>query len=109
MQTRSWSQWRRSWCADAAFVAFFVAQTSDGVFTYLGISVLGVRIEANPLIAWYVSTFGLGLALVTVKLFAITCGAVLHLTARHRTLAALTLLYIAVAVWPWTRVLVAVL
>jgi hypothetical protein len=104
MRPQAWSVSRRSWLGDAAFLIFIVAQISDGLFTYLGIAAFGMRIEANPLIAWYVNTFGLGLALIAIKLFAVTCGAVLHLNAMHRTVGALTLVYLIGAVWPWTRV-----
>ena len=96
---------RRSWLGDAAFLLFIVVQISDGLFTYLGIAAFRLSIEANPLIAWSVSTFGLGSALIAIKLFAVTCGAVLHLNEMHRTVGALTLVYLVGAVWPWTRVL----
>jgi hypothetical protein len=98
----------RSWFGDAAFLAFVVAQVSDGLLTYLGIIAFGIGIEANPLVAWYAGSYGIGVSIVSIKLFAITCGAVLHLNAMHRTLSALTLVYAAVAVWPWTRVLASV-
>ena len=98
---------RRSWLGDAAFLVFIVTQISDGWFTYLGIATFRIGIEANPLIAWSVSTFGLGQALVAIKVFAVMCGAVLHLNAMHRTVGALTLVYLVGAVWPWTRVLAA--
>jgi hypothetical protein len=39
------------------------------------------------------------------KLFAVTCGAVLYLTARHRWVAILTLVYIVFAVGPWVQLL----
>jgi uncharacterized protein DUF5658 len=98
---------RRSWLGDAAFLLFIVAQISDGLFTYLGIAAFRLSIEANPLIVWSVSTFGLGSAIIAIKLFAVTCGAVLHLNAMHRTIGALTLVYLVGAVLPWTRVFVA--
>jgi len=95
----------RSWLGLGAFLTFVVAQISDGVFTYFGVVALGLRIEANPLIVWYVSNFGLLTALIAIKVFAVTCGAALYVTSRHRALGVLTLAYAAVALWPWTRVL----
>jgi hypothetical protein len=99
----------RSWLGDAAFLAFVVVQIADGWLTYRGIAAFGIGIEANPLVACYAGTFGIGLSLVAIKLFAVTCGSVLHLNAMHRAVGALTLVYVAAAVWPWTRVLASVL
>ena len=98
----------RSWFGDASFLAFVVVQIADGLLTYRGIAAFGIGIEANSLVAWYAGTFGIGLSLVAIKLVAVTCGSVLHLNAMHRTLGALTLVYVAAAVWPWTRVLASV-
>jgi hypothetical protein len=39
------------------------------------------------------------------KLFAVTCGAVLYVTARHRWVAVLTVVYLAFAVVPWVSLL----
>jgi hypothetical protein len=66
---------------------------------------MGVAMEANPLIVWYIAVCGAGVALTGAKIFAIVCGAVLHLNARHRTIGVLAVLYLGGAVWPWTRVL----
>ena len=62
------------------------------------------KLEANPLVAWYASVFGPAVAFTAVKLFAIACGTVLYLMSRHRTVAALTLFYLAFAVAPWVHV-----
>jgi len=95
----------RSRFGDAAFVAFVLVQIADGVLTYQGIALFGVGIEANPLIAWAAKMFGVALSLIVIKLFAVTCGSVLHLNTMHGALGALTLVYLAAAVWPWTGVL----
>ena len=100
---------RTSIFGDVAFLAFVVVQIADGFLTYRGIAVFGVGIEANPLVAWCVSTFGVVLALVAIKLFAVTCGSVLHLNTMHGVVGALTLVYLAAAVWPWTGLLANVL
>ena len=34
---------------DVALLVFLIAQASDGVLTYVGVSTYGMRIEANPL------------------------------------------------------------
>ena len=86
-------------------LAFVVAQALDGLLTYLGIATFGAAVEANPVVAWYVSAFGAGAGLAAVKAIAIVCAATLHLNARHRILGGLTVLYLAGAVLPWTRLL----
>jgi hypothetical protein len=77
----------------------------DGLFTYLGMTTFGAAIEANPIIAWYAGILGIGPGIVGAKAFSLTCGAILHANARHRTLVALTVLSLIVGVLPWTRIL----
>lgn len=96
---------RRLTKAELVWIAFVAVQALDGVMSYIGVHTFGSWIEANPLVAWYVSTFGPAVAFTVVKLFAIGCGAMLYLNARHRTVAALTLFYLAFAVGPWAHVL----
>jgi hypothetical protein len=96
---------RRPSKAELVFFAFVTVQILDGVMSYIGVHTFGSWIEANPLVAWYASTFGPAVAFTVVKLFAVACGAMLYLTARHRTVAALTLFYLAFAVVPWAHVL----
>ena len=90
---------------ELVFLAFVVVQAMDGVMSYIGVRIFGSWIEANPLVAWYASVLGPAMAFTLVKLFAIACGTMLYLTARHRTVAALTLFYLAFAVAPWVHVL----
>ena len=40
---------------DVALLVFLIAQASDGVLTYVGVSTYGLHIEANPLIGWLMS------------------------------------------------------
>jgi len=87
-----------------ALGAFLIAQALDGALTYLGVVTFGVGIEANPIVAWYVTAVGAGLALIGVKLLAVACAAALHWQEMHRTLGALTVLYLAAAILPWARV-----
>jgi hypothetical protein len=91
--------------AELVFLAFIVVQAMDGIMSYVGVRTFGSWIEANPLVAWYASAFGPAVAFTAVKLFAIACGAILYLMSRHRTVAALTLFYLAFAVVPWAHVL----
>ena len=91
--------------ADIVVVVFLVAQACDGVFTYVGVSLYGVGIEGNPLLAWLMTSIGEGPALATAKVTASAFGIALHLTAVHRILAALSAFYVAVAILPWIAIL----
>jgi hypothetical protein len=91
--------------AELVWLAFVTVQALDGIMSYVGVRTFGSWIEANPLVAWYASIFGPAVAFTAVKLFAIACGTMLYLMARHRTVAMLTLFYLAFAVMPWAHVL----
>jgi uncharacterized membrane protein len=90
---------------DIALLVFLIAQASDGVLTYVGVSTYGRHIEANPLIGWLMTMIGQGAALATAKGAAVFFGIALHLSAVHRAVALLAVLYIAVAVLPWVAIL----
>jgi uncharacterized membrane protein len=90
---------------DVALLVFLIAQASDGVLTYVGVSTYGLRIEANPLIGWLMSLVGQGAALATAKVAAGLFGIALHLSAVHRAVAILAAFYLAVAVFPWVAIL----
>jgi hypothetical protein len=94
----------RSLFGDIVVVLFLVAQLLDGVFSYLGISAFGVS-EGNPLIAHYIHHVGLGPSLTVAKLVAVVSAMLLHLLGFHRVLAFLTLMYLSLAILPWTVVL----
>jgi hypothetical protein len=96
---------RTAWFANVVVIAFLVAQACDGVFTYVGVSLYGTEIEANPLLAWLMECIGHGPALATAKGMAGAFGIALHLSAVHRVLAALAVFYVAVAVVPWMAIL----
>lgn len=91
--------------AELVWLAFVAVQAMDGIMSYVGVNTFGSGIEANPLVAWYAAVFGPAVAFTAVKLFAIACGTVLYVMSRHRTVAALTLFYLAFAVVPWAHVL----
>jgi hypothetical protein len=86
---------------DVAVLAFLIVQCLDGVFTYLGVSLWGAEIEANPLIRSAVETAGLATAVATAKLAAAGFGMLLHLRRVHTAVALLTALYVAAAILPW--------
>lgn len=98
---------RRNRFGDVALLLFLLAQASDGVLTYVGVSTYGVGIEGNPVIAWLISAMGEGLGLTTAKLTAGIFGIALHLSAVHKVVAVLTVFYFAVAVLPWMAILFA--
>jgi hypothetical protein len=95
----------RSYFGDVVLLAFVIAQTLDGAFTYLGVTTYGSTIEANPVVAWYIGSLGAAIGLVGIKALGLVCAATLHRCNRHRTLGILTVLYLLAAVLPWTRVL----
>jgi hypothetical protein len=90
---------------DLAVIVFLLAQASDGVLTYIGVSTYGATIEGNPLIAWLMTAMGPGAGLAMAKLTAGTFGVALHLSAVHRAVALLAGFYIIVAIIPWIGIL----
>jgi uncharacterized membrane protein len=91
----------RQWFGDVVLVVFLLAQVFDGAFTYLGVAAVGIT-EGNPLIAHYANHIGIGPSLAVAKVLASICAIVLHLLALHRVLAALTFIYLSLAVFPWS-------
>src|SRR2546428_2621881 len=87
---------------DLIVVGFMLVQCLDGAFTYLGVTIWGLGIEANPLISSAVNAAGLGAGLAGAKLIAIGFGIALHLSRAHYIIALLTALYVAIAILPWT-------
>jgi hypothetical protein len=94
----------RSRFGDFVLVLFLCAQVLDGAFTYHGISRFGLS-EGNPVIAWYMGHFGVGPTVTVAKLVSTGCAIVLHVLAFHKMLALLTLMYLSLAILPWTVVL----
>lgn len=85
-----------------AVLCFVVVQYLDGAFTYIGLHIWGLGIEANPLVSSAVSMAGVGGGLIAAKLAAIGLGILLHLRQVHAIVAILTAFYVAVAILPWT-------
>ena len=82
-------------------VIFFVAQTLDGVLTYAGVKQMGLDVEVNQLLVFYMQTFGVGSALVGAKGVACACGLILYIAHYHRSLAVAAGAYLGVAIVPW--------
>ena len=99
-----YKQWdeQRSLFGDLAVVVFLLTQMLDGVFTYLGISIWGPGVEANPLIVSAIGTVGILGGIGAAKIVAITFGIVLHLRRVHNLVAVLTVIYMTGAILPWT-------
>jgi uncharacterized membrane protein len=95
----------RSVFGDVALLLFLLAQASDGVLTYIGVSTYGHGIEGNPLITWLMHAMGEGAALTMAKAAAASCGIALHLSSVHSVVAILAVFYVAVAVLPWMALL----
>jgi len=96
---------RRYLFGDLALLAFLLAQASDGVLTYIGVSMYGLHAEGNPIISWLMAAMGEGPALAAAKVTAGFFGIALHLSAVHRAVALLAGFYVAVAIIPWVAIL----
>ena len=85
-------------------IGFLIVQVLDGALTYLGVSIWGPSIEANPLLSSAMSYAGILTCLAVAKSVAIGFGIVLHLYRVHTIVALLTAFYLAVAILPWAAV-----
>ena len=88
-----------------AVVVFLLAQVSDGVLTYIGVSTYGMTVEGNPVISWLMTSLGEGPGLAAAKVTAGFFGMMLHLSAVHKAVAVLAGFYIVVAIIPWLAIL----
>jgi uncharacterized membrane protein len=95
----------RSRFGNVAVVLFLIAQALDGALTYVGVTVMGLHMEANPLLGWMMNAMGCAVALASAKLVASVLGIVLHLSSVHRIVALLAVFYLGVAVLPWLALL----
>jgi uncharacterized membrane protein len=103
---RTWTSGARpSLFGDVVVIVFLLAQCFDGVFTYVGVRSFGLSIEANPLIATLMNTFGHGVALTGAKMIAAALGICLHLRQIHSAVAVLAGFYVVVAIVPWVMIL----
>ena len=90
---------------DLVLVAFLLVQCFDGVFTYVGVTVFGPGIEANPVVAGLMAHLGHGPGLLSAKMMAAFLGICLHFREVHLAVAVLTGFYAAAAIAPWTLIL----
>jgi hypothetical protein len=97
----------RSLFGDLVVLTFLMTQCLDGVFTYLGVAIWGPGIEANPLISSAMSVGGVVCGVAGAKAIAIGFGMMLHLRRVHNLVAALTAIYVAAAILPWTALFLA--
>ncbi len=95
----------RSAFGDLAVVCFLVMQALDGVLTYVGVSVMGPGIEANPFVHSLMARVGPAAGLVGAKLFAGSLGILLHRRGVHYLVALLTGFYLLGAIVPWMALL----
>jgi hypothetical protein len=96
---------RRLTNGEIAWLAFVTVQALDGMLSYIGVHTIGIAAEGNPMLAWYVQVFGPAVAFIGAKLFAVGCGVLLHVHARHQVLGALTAMYVVFAIGPWIHLL----
>src|SRR4051812_47466203 len=88
--SRTWTlPVQRSSFGDVVLLLFLLAQCFDGVFTYVGVVSFGMTIEANPIIAMLMASFGHGIALLGAKLVAALLGIGLHVRQVHGAVALL--------------------
>ena len=87
------------------FAAFLLTQILDGILTYAGVSAFGITAEGNPILAYFMSSYGEAIALFGAKVIAALCGVALYMLAVDRLLAILTMIYVGAAIIPWTLVL----
>ena len=101
------TKWDTRRFGDLMVLGFLLVQGLDGAFTYIGLRLWGVGLEANPVVGSAVAIVGLGPGLFTTKLVAVGLGILLHLRQVHNLIALLTLVYVAVAILPWTALFLA--
>ena len=84
------------------FALFTAVQIADACLTLTGVNRFGAGAEANPFVAYCISTCGVSAGLATVKGVAILAGAVLHARSEHLILAVLTVIFVFAALVPWS-------
>jgi len=80
---------------------FAAVQVADAVLTFSGVQRFGVSAEANPLLSFYMATWGVGVTLLGAKSIAIALAILLSLRSQDLILAVLTLIYVVGAICPW--------
>jgi hypothetical protein len=85
-------------------------QLLDGTLTYIGLSILGVHMEANTFLRELMHAYGKAPVLLAAKFAALTFVAGLTFYAHRRrwfraVLAFLIGIYLILAVFPWTVII----
>ena len=81
---------------------FAAVQIADAVFTFSGVRRFGPSVEANPVLAFYMATWGVGVTLVGAKSIAMALAVTLAARSYDVALTVLTFIYLAAAIFPWT-------
>jgi hypothetical protein len=89
----------------SAFALFAAVQIADACSTAAGVAHFGAMVEANPILHFFMATFGVTAALLIWKIVALAGGVVLHVNARHLALVVLTVGYVYAAILPWAWLL----
>lgn len=89
-----------------------ICQLLDGMLTYLGLSLFGIEMEGNRILAFMMKTWGSFPVLFVSKIMALILVGFLTVYSHKRRwfrpiIVALALLYIVLAVLPWIYVLAA--
>jgi len=97
---------------DVVFIGILLVaiQILDGLLTGIGVAHFGTRMEANPLIRTLMEHWGHVAALIFVKtcaivIVAILCRLALKVTWLSYALQCVVVLYLTVAIIPWTAIL----
>jgi hypothetical protein len=112
LKTKAQSLGYETSATDAIVLAsiLITIQVLDGILTNLGISAHGISAEGNPFLRSMMSQIGVGAALISAKGFAIVMSVYLvSLTSKIHwlrfALKATTVLYLGMAIIPWTIIL----
>ena len=84
-----------------AIILFLIVQAADGVLTFVGIKLYGLRMEGNPILGWLMEHTGDGYGLLIAKGVAVFMGGMLHLSQVDRVVMTLAIFYLTIAVLPW--------
>lgn len=86
------------------FFVFILFQVLDGIFTYFGVRVFGIKVEANFLIESTMSLVGVGWGLVIFKFMAMIAGVFIYYQNRHNSIMVLTAICLVFAILPWVYI-----
>lgn len=87
-----------------------IAQFLDGLLTYIGLSIFGVRMEGNNFLKFLMKTYGSFPALFATKAISLCLAVFLTVFAHRRywirsLIVVLCVVYLVLAIWPWTYII----